>query len=112
MTNLLTERKYNSEIRCICGSAYSEYELSFDTDPSEWLGTWLPQTINGHEWIIYTHYNTQVLTHSRHEDAYWDEYGEPEATSYGKLMALLAYWAMHADVMERIDMSKFEAEEE
>ena len=115
--NLLTEREYNDEIRSICTSAYEEYEAAHEekskpADPSEWVYEWLHETIDGHQYVIYTYLNTQVLTHSSNENAYWDQFDEtPQASCYSQLMATLAFCAMQADVMALIDMSKFESEE-
>jgi hypothetical protein len=61
------------------------------------------EAVDGHQWIIYTYYNAQVLQHSRNDDAYFENFGPLEATGYSDAMAKMAYAAMHQDVMECLD---------
>lgn len=109
---LITEQDYSQEIRSIIDGAYEAYSSQDPgvlVEPYEFLSEWLHTAIDGHQWVIHTYYNTQVLTHSGNEDAYWEEFGVgPENANYGSLMAVLAYSAMHADVMEHINMADFE----
>lgn len=111
--NIITAQQYHAEIRSICQSALDEYKGHHEDDePDEWFHDWLHQTIDGHQWIIYTHYNSQVLTHSDNRDAAWEIGGEtPQADSYGQLMAVLAFYAMSQDVQDHMDMSTLSQEE-
>lgn len=112
MSEPITAREYYDEIRSICTSAVEEFnKRDGDEEPDEWFHDWLHQTIDGHQWIIYTWYNTQVLTHTDNRDAYWEAFGEaPQADDHGQLMATLAYSAMAADVQFRMDMSALDEE--
>lgn len=109
MSEPITAKEYHDQIRSICQSAIDEYkEHGGDEEPEEWFSDWLHGTIDGHQWVIYTWYNTQVLTHTDNRDAYWDMFGEPpRADSYNDMMATLAACAMEADVQAHIDMSAF-----
>lgn len=68
--------------------------------------TWLHESIDGHQWIIYNHYHADVLKFSDHEDAA-EEIGGLDGTLKEKgvsgLMAVLAFCAMKEDCMVRLD---------
>jgi hypothetical protein len=59
-----------------------------------------------HEWVIYTFYNMQVLTHSRNENAWFDDFGTLKATDFSGTMAKLACAAMMADVRDTMAESE------
>ena len=69
----------------------------------------LHETIDGHQWIIYYSYNLDVIQHSDNEDYYNDNFGADslaESLKQGGLLLLhchIAFWAMYADVCDRID---------
>lgn len=106
---LITDRDYWKEVQNIKKEALREYkDWGRDTDPNEWLSDWLHQTIDGHQWIIYTWYNTQVLTHSRNDDAYFENYGPLEADGFSDAVQKMAFAAFYEDVMQDIDIEPFE----
>lgn len=56
----------------------------------------LHETIDGHQWVIYTAYHFDVLKHSPNDGAYFDEIGELTLTSLD--LAPIVYAALAADV--------------
>ena len=66
----------------------------------------LHETIDGHQWVIYYSYNLDVLQHSDNADYMIDNIGgESEILKEKGLSGLhsaLAFWALCADVQERI----------
>ncbi len=77
----------------------------------------LHETIDGHQWIIYYGYNLDVIKHSDNEDYYSDNFGGDALASsleQGGLDTLhchIAFWAMYADVQDRIQDALDEYEE-
>jgi hypothetical protein len=76
------------------------YETIFDSR--------LHETIDGHQWVIYTYYNLQVLQHTNNAEYMIDNFGGESAASaiengIDSLHCAMAYWAMYADVAEQID---------
>jgi hypothetical protein len=106
----LTRKEYFDEIRAIRANALEEYkEYGSDTDPNEWVSEWLHQTIDGHEWIIYNWYHTQVLTWTDNDDAAFDVIEKVSGTNSTEVLTPLAFYAMEADVRDHLDMGDFEA---
>lgn len=71
-------------------------------DIHELISEILHETIDGHEWIIYTYYAQQVVQHSPN-DAAIEEYGMESVIKDGTLnWSLLAFCAMEADVREAL----------
>jgi hypothetical protein len=65
---------------------------------------WLEQTIDGHHDVIYTSCAQDILRHSRNDGAYFDDFGDEGAVSDGGIeWSKLAYCALRADVLERIN---------
>lgn len=62
----------------------------------------LHETIDGHEWIIYTWAYPWVLMHSRNEDALFDQLGEQQATAYSQIMQMMAFYAFYQDVANEL----------
>lgn len=79
-----------------------------DTVQDQIFDTVLHETIDGHQWVIYYAYNLDVLQHSDNEDYMIDQFGNDEAGCVLKdrglsgLHSVLAYWALYADVTDRI----------
>ena len=109
MSKPITHHESWAEIRSICSSAYEEYGQPIDIAPGR-LSVFLRACIEIHDWTTCPCFCTQVLTYSKNESAAWDG-GEPYAPNYNYLMRTLACDAMEADVLDRIDMAVFEAEE-
>lgn len=108
-TETITHKQYWAQIRSIVKDALREYKQhGTDTDPNEWLNDWLHQMIDGHEWIIYTQKNLFVLLWTDNQDAYFDDFGEMEATDFPSTTARLAYAAMAQDVTDNLNIEPFE----
>lgn len=106
----ITRKDYFDEIRAVRDNALEEYkEYGRDTDPNEWVSDWLHQTIDGHEWVIYNWYHTQILTWSDNEDAVFDVMGEVTGTDASSVLTPMAFFAMEADVRDHLEMDEFEA---
>jgi len=109
MSEDITAAAYRKELRDLAKQAKDDYqEHGGDQDANEFVSEWLHQHVDGHQWIIYTNYNSQVLGHSNNRDAYFDEYGTLEATDYGTAMAQMSFAAMQADLAALIDLNDFE----
>lgn len=85
---------YNDEIRSIAEEANEGVKSGEITD----LDDWLHETIDGHEFVIYTHKARLVLVATDHPDAYEDEYGDEQHT-----VEQAAYAAMMRDVRDHLD---------
>lgn len=65
----------------------------------------LHETIDGHQWVIYTYYNQFILLHSENT-----EYGLDNGliewvagkSCYSELTGAMAFWALYADVSEKL----------
>jgi len=75
------------------------------TNPREYLTEWLDETIDGHEFVLYTYKAKLVTVATDNADAYEEEYGEPSIKP-----EVTAYWAMRADVWEELDRREDEWE--
>jgi hypothetical protein len=65
--------------------------------------TWLHETVDGHQYVIYTHLNFRVLQFSNNRDALSDELGAEELLRDGNVnWAGMAYMALMADVRDRL----------
>lgn len=68
----------------------------------------LNETIDGHQWVIYYAYNLDVLKHSDNAEYMIDELGTDYAGQVLKdkglsgLHTACAYWALYADVNDRL----------
>lgn len=106
----ITEADYHKEIQGLAATIIEEAKERSGADIHELIEEILHETIDGHEWVIYTYYAQQVLQHSPN-DAAIEEYGMDEVVKNGSLnWALLAYCAMEADVREALpDYDEIEA---
>ena len=77
----------------------------------------LHETIDGHQWIIYYAYNLDVYQHSDNSDYLIDNFGNEEAgiilqeKGLDGLHQALAFWALYADVQEKISDALDEIED-
>lgn len=79
-------------------------------DASEWISDRLHEDCDGSWWVIHYHAAEAVLRFSYNCDAYFDEMGSIDGIdSLGQLHTICAYYALRADVMERIDLDEIEA---
>lgn len=71
-----------------------------DVDGAE---TWLHETVDGHQYVIYTHLNFRVLQFSDNRDALSDELGAELLLKDGDVnWAGMTYMALLADVRDRL----------
>lgn len=91
-------RAYWQEIHSIVDDAKTKINDGTITD-MESLETWLHETIDNHQWIIYTKYNFYVLLFSDNESAYADNFGSEGLVKDDAInWTAMAYCAMKADV--------------
>lgn len=98
---------YWAEVRNLADECISEArENRWSTDDIE---TWLHETIDSHEFVIYTGPALDVLRHCSNENAYTDEFGDvPRQEGGGINWHALAYFALLEDVRARIDLQGFD----
>jgi hypothetical protein len=102
----ILRRWYFDEIRSLAEEAMKEYPVKRedpDDDRSsdeneEDRDTWLHETIDGHEFVIYTAKAQAVILASNNPDAEEEETGEASTDDSRR-----AYFAMRADVREHME---------
>lgn len=78
----------------------------------------LHETIDGHEWIIYTYYNQLIVNFSNNDDAYLDVYSSEDLGELIKEKGLdavvlsRAFYAFHQDVQDALHEIEEEEKEE
>lgn len=108
MFKRLTEKEYWDEIKSIVDSVISESK-EYDQDREDTL--W--ETIDGHQWVIYTFYNYQVLSISPNAGYAVEEWGTDGIVTDGYLdTARLTFGAMLADCHEEMANRPDEEEDE
>ena len=81
---------------------------SEDYDLMEVINDLLHEEVDGHEWIIYTAYNLDVIQYSENPDEYINNFGndvagdELKARGLQGLHTAIAFWAFYADVYDEI----------
>ena len=100
----MTEKEYWAEVKELAA-----YILEEASDRDEDVQDVLHEVIDGHQWVIYTHQNREVLLHCSNPDAY-AEIGEVPVLESGTLnWAAMAYLALAEDVQEAISCLEKEA---
>ena len=116
----ISNRDYWVEVRSIAAGITEEaVEQAKDNDPDleqdelkeaaqEIINdTLLHETIDGHEWIIYTAYHLAILQHSPNIDYMVDNLGGADdvlkRSGVDGLHLAMAFWALYADVQDYID---------
>lgn len=102
----ITQSEYFTQCQAIAVEAVKEAEGDRDRVYDS-----INETVDSHQWIIYTYYNLQVLTHSDHAEAYFDDMDVLETSSFGETMMRLAAYAMLADVSEYLEKALTEYKE-
>lgn len=97
----MNQREYYAETRSIAEGIIEEAQDAGKIDHAR-VDDLLWEFVNDHEWVIYTHFNHEVLRHSANDGYAFEEFGadfcfDPET---GVKWAALAFWALHADVSE------------
>jgi hypothetical protein len=106
----LTDTEYYAEIRNLAEEAYKEArsgDHGTGEQAREWLLEWLHETLDGHQFVIYTAQAQAVLAISNNDGACVENYGADGLVQDGALnWGMMAYCAMEQDVFEamsRID---------
>jgi hypothetical protein len=118
----ITRSQYYDKIRSIASSmaeeALADNDWDRDAAEDDINDSRLHETIDGHQWVIYTAYNLDVIRHSDNSDAYVDNFGGDDAAHILKdrgidgLHAVMAYCAMEQDVRDILSDALDEAIEE
>jgi hypothetical protein len=90
--NKITQKEYWKEVTSLAKQIAEEARGGGDRHDI------LHETIDGHEWIIYTWAYPYVLIHSRNEDALFEQLGGQTTDSYSDIMQRMAFWALKEDV--------------
>jgi hypothetical protein len=89
--NIISYGEYWTEITAIAKEA-SEMDSDSQDD-------FLHETVDSHMWVIYTYRNLQVLMHTDNRDAWTGIDSQLPANNW---LTVAAYWAMLADVRDRL----------
>lgn len=101
MSKQLTDSEYYAEISSIVDEAIAAAR-EFKMDAEE-FDRYIWETIDGHEWVIYTGYHYDVLARSENDGYAADNWGADSIIENGELQtARMAFGAMYADVMQEI----------
>lgn len=117
-----TEWSYRKVVVAIAEEAFAEavdgLGAGDDDTLRESASEHADQSVDGNYWVIYTHAARKTLLFSDNEDAYFDDFGYDLDTTAGIPYSKLAYFAMRADVEEKLSalideqIEKWEAEED
>lgn len=130
MSEDMTRSEYWAEVASLAKSITEETFADLDEDTQaevreadgdlnevdearEALSERLWETIDGHQWIIYTSYNFDVLRFSDNESYSIDNFGADSIVADGRIKwEALAFGALYADVQEHSDFGKVPVPEE
>lgn len=109
---IVNNREYWKEIAELAESCIQEaMEDGAKSEDDIWDRVYdfiLPETVGGHEWVIYYSHNLDVIGHSDNEEYMLDNFGPEsivEALADGGLSSLhcaIAFWCMYADVADKL----------
>ena len=121
MSNITSSSQYWIEVQslavAIAEDAMSQCDNSREEAEELINDSLLFETIGAHQWIIYNAYNLELLQYSDNSDRYVDEFGTEDAAIVLKESGLdglhqaLAFWALYADVQEKIEEALNEVED-
>ena len=99
-------QEYYKEVRSIANDIATEArsgEYGTGEDCREWLSDYLHETIDGHEFCIYTQKSQFVLAHSRNDGYSAEEFVVETIVQDGQLnWGAMAYGALYADVIDQL----------
>ena len=120
MTNITSSSQYWIEVQSlaviIAEDAMSSCDNSREEAEELINDSLLFETIGAHQWVIYNAYNLDILQYSGNSDRYIDNFGTEDAVLVLKERGLaglhqsLAFWALYADVQEKIEEALDEVE--
>lgn len=101
---MLTESEYHKEISRLADEAIHEAKegtFGIGEEAREGFLTWLHETIDGHQYVIYTAKSQVVLAISSNDGAYVENFGTDGVVSDGSLnWGALAFAAMEQDLVD------------
>ena len=120
MSNI-TSSQYWNEVQSLAVSIAEDAMSYCDNNRSEAeeliTDSLMHETIGAHQWVIYNAYNLDLLQYSDNSDYYIDDFGAEDTALILKKSGLtglhqtLAFWALYADVQEKIKDALDELEE-
>ena len=120
MSNI-TSSQYWTEVKSLANQIAEDAMAQCDNnrDEAEELITdsLMHETIGAHQWVIYNAYNLDVLQYSDNSEYYIDNFGADDTALILKERGLnglhqdLAFYALFADVQEKISEALDELEE-
>ncbi len=94
--------EYHNEVRSLADDVRAEVKAGRLAD-SEAVDTYLHETIDGHQWVIYTWRSQMVALVSDNSDAFVDQFGTEGLVKDGAInWAGMAYCALEQDVRESL----------
>lgn len=123
MSEDMSRREYWAEVNTLAQEIQAETLDDMDGEPGEdWteddyreaLYERVWETIDGHQWVIYTAYNMDVLRFSDNDGYSAEQFGPEsilERNGSGINWAAMAFGALYADVMDRISAVPIELPE-
>ncbi len=94
----ITSQEYFAECASIAREAVRDAEGDRDNALER-----CDEDTDQHQWIMYTYYHTQILQHSSHDNAYFEDFGPLTADSYSEATQMMAIAAFRRDVYEYLD---------
>ena len=94
----MNHHEYWTQVHRIADELYEEHGNDWSLAQDE-----LHEWIDSHQYIIYTHQATCVMTHTDNQDALFEHGFEPSTHSWGQMISQFAYFAMEADVIDRLN---------
>ena len=100
---ITNKQEYYKEIQELAHDIWAEALDQADNDKDEahdLMNDISHEVVDGHQWVIYSHYHEQVLRYSMNSDAYLDIYDNESLGDYVRdngvdgLHMMMAYWAM------------------
>ncbi len=103
----IQRREYWDDVRQIAKDAIG-------THPGDEEGqdTYVHESVDGSQWVIYTRRNLYVLLFTDHDDAYEDIGEIPTKDGASGVYQFLAFFAMRADVVDELERLRDEVEDE
>ena len=109
----ISYREYWDEVRSLAAQCVEEAKEQCDPCEDSDIHDRVWETCDGHQWVIYTAYNFDVLKHSENDGYSVDSFGADSIVEDGNIRwCALAFGALYADVMEAIPDDWDEEEED
>ena len=100
-----SQRAYFATVEAIVEEAREAEEEGGDVEE------FIHESVDGSEWIIYTHKAMKVLQYSDNDNALFDEVGVEGlkgVRSFSDVVTRLAYFAMVQDVYDRLNVKDYD----